>query len=155
MKNKIRFEDLTHFIFLFLMFLSFTTIFLSMKNNEVDEMGTEFCGVVETEGKVEFTPEVLVGKKLFKTNCGSCHASDMTTDLTGPALGDVTSRWSGKEEELIDWVRNAPKYLSENPNHSYAVALSKKYPSAMTPFPDLRDEEIENILTYIESIYNR
>lgn len=154
MKNKIRFEDLTHLILLFLLFLSFTTIFLSMESNEIKE-NLEFCGVIENGKKIENTLDVDKGKSLFKSNCGSCHASDMASDLTGPALGGVHERWKGREEGLYDWIRNSGSYLAKNPDDTYANDLYKKWGVAMTAYPNLKDEEIENILSYIEAVYTQ
>ncbi|MBK8557670.1 MAG: c-type cytochrome [Lewinellaceae bacterium] len=39
-------------------------------------------------------PTVEEGKSLFIANCASCHAKDMKSNLTGPALGGVEERWS-------------------------------------------------------------
>jgi len=154
MKNKIRFEDLTHFILLFLMFLSFTTIFLSMKNNDFEKNETtEELVSVEDVMPIDF--EFENGRKLFRANCGSCHSSDMVSDLTGPALGGVSDRWAGKGKELNNWIKNSAKYLAEHPNDKYARKLSKKYSGVMLGFPNLNEEEIENILAYIETVYNQ
>ena len=40
----------------------------------------------------EATPEA--GKSLFKANCAQCHAKNMKSNLTGPALGGVEERWA-------------------------------------------------------------
>ena len=160
MKNKIRFEALTqltrliHLTLLFLLFLFCSTIFLSMENNKAEDLA--FCVVVDGSHQAyDITTSTTEGKHLFRSNCGSCHASDMASDLTGPALGDVTKRWSRNREGLVNWIRNSPKYLVENPEDKYTTSLAKKYAGTMTAFPDLRDEEIENILAYIEAVHNQ
>ena len=154
MKNKIRFEDLTHLILLFLLFLVFTTTFLSMKNGAQIE-SDKLNQVIDLTGisSINFDEnlKLQLGKKLFKANCGSCHASDMITDLTGPGLGGVAARW--EKNDIYSWVRNSQKYLIENPEHKYIQMLAKKNTSIMTAFPNLKDEEIENILSYIDAIY--
>jgi len=33
------------------------------------------------------------GKELFKNNCAACHAKDMRSAATGPALGGYEARW--------------------------------------------------------------
>jgi len=126
-----------------------------MKNNDIEksEIDNELESMEEIS-KIDIRFEQ--GKNFFKTNCGSCHASDMATDLTAPALGDVQARWEGREGNLYDWIRNSGKYLIENPNDKYAQNLYLKWDKhVMTAFPNLTDEEIENILTYIETIYNQ
>ncbi|HRB80232.1 MAG TPA: cytochrome c, partial [Niabella sp.] len=45
------------------------------------------------------------GKKLFMTNCASCHNGDMKTDMTGPALGGVQAQWPD-QKKLHEWVSN-------------------------------------------------
>ena len=155
MKNKIRFEDLTHFIFLFLLFLSFTTIFLSMKNDDSENEEIESTTITSIETATDFDLEINNGKKLFRANCGSCHSSDMVNDMTAPALGGVQERWERREENLRAWIRNSGKYLVENPNDEYAQNLYKKWGVSMTANPHLTDEEIESILSYIEVVYNQ
>ena len=73
----------------------------------------------------------------------------MVDDLTGPALRGVTERWSGREALLYDWVKNSQKVISTG--DSYAVALYKKWDNdPMGAFPNLSDENIADILSYIE-----
>lgn len=88
------------------------------------------------------------GKALFNTNCASCHAPHKK--LTGPALAGVESRWSSKEN-LYSWIRNSAAYLKTG--DPYAVNLYNEYNKiAMNAFPNLKDEEIAAMLTYINSV---
>lgn len=98
------------------------------------------------------TPDVNAGKDLFKADCAACHNKNMKDDLTGPALGGVQSRWAGKEKLLHDWIRNSQAVIASG--DAYAVALYNKHnKSLMTPFPSLKDEEIENILAYVDAVF--
>ncbi|HET6244776.1 MAG: c-type cytochrome [Bacteroidetes bacterium] len=86
------------------------------------------------------------GQKLFRNNCSSCHT---ITDakLIGPGLKGVQDRWQNKEN-LYSWIRNAPEFLKTG--DPYANQLFEQYnKSIMTPFPHLKDEEIEAILSYV------
>ena len=99
--------------------------------------------------KSKLTDQENNGKKLFRMNCASCHNRNMVDDLTGPALRGVTERWSGRETLLYDWIRNSQKVISTG--DPYAVSLYKKWgKSRMNAFPNLTDENIAELLSYIE-----
>ena len=49
-----------------------------------------------------FEGDASNGKKLFKSQCASCHKLDKK--LIGPALTGVTDKYS--EEWLLAWIRN-------------------------------------------------
>ncbi len=92
------------------------------------------------------------GKKLFKSYCGACHAKDMKSASTGPALGGARAAW-GDDEALFGWVRNSQGMIAKG--HPRAVELWNKYkPTVMTSFPNLKDEELESLFAYIEGVAN-
>jgi len=96
-------------------------------------------------------PLISSGKKLFKSNCASCHNRNMRDEMTGPALAGVRSRWKGREALLYDWIRNSAQLIADE--DVYALALFKKWDrSVMTAFPNLRDEEIDAMLAYIDEV---
>lgn len=96
--------------------------------------------------------DVKVGKDLFKANCAQCHNKNMKDNLTGPALGGVQGRWAGKEKLLHQWIRNSQSVIAAG--DPYAVALYTKFnKTLMNPFPQLKDDEIESILAYIDAVY--
>ena len=98
------------------------------------------------------TSDAQDGKALFKANCASCHAQNMVVNATGPALGGVQERWEGREDILKEWIRNSQKVIASG--DAYAVNLFNEWnKSAMTAFPNLKDEEIAEILLYIDGIY--
>lgn len=90
--------------------------------------------------------DAKAGEKLFKTNCGSCHKLD--SKLVGPALSGVTERRS------LDWLKlwirdNAALRASGDAD---AIAIYDEFGgAAMNSFAYLSDEEIVNILTYVEN----
>lgn len=98
--------------------------------------------------------DIDAGKNLFRTNCASCHNRNMVDDLTGPALGGTQERWADyPEEDLYRWIRNSQAMISEG--HPRAVELWDEWkPTAMTSFLNLTDEEIANILAYIQCTYD-
>ncbi|MBK8700892.1 MAG: c-type cytochrome [Saprospiraceae bacterium] len=98
--------------------------------------------------QAEVSPEA--GKTLFTTNCAACHAKNMKTALTGPALGGVESRWDSKEN-LYAWIRNSQAMIKKG--HPRSVELWNQYkPTVMTAFPNLTDDEIASMLVYIQGV---
>jgi cytochrome c551/c552 len=93
--------------------------------------------------------DVAAGKTLFINNCASCHAKNMKDKLTGPALAGAQERW-GDDKALYAWVRNSQGLVAAG--QPRAVQIYGEYKSVMTSFPGLKDEEIENILGYIDCI---
>jgi len=92
------------------------------------------------------------GKELFKSYCASCHAKDMRSAATGPALGGSQERW-GDDTALYAWIRNSQALISQG--HPRATELWNQYkPTVMTAFPNLTDDEIGSILAYVNGVYD-
>ena len=86
------------------------------------------------------------GENLFKANCASCHKPNER--YVGPALQGVVSRWESKEL-LYAFVRNSQEVISRN---AYAKKLYDEYKqSPMLPYPNLKDQDIDDILRYCET----
>lgn len=88
------------------------------------------------------------GKTLFNSNCAACHQLDKK--MTGPALRHVEARLSeeGLDREWIySWVRNSSAVIKSG--DAYANKIYNEFGgAAMTAFPQLSDEDINNILAY-------
>jgi nitrate reductase gamma subunit len=86
------------------------------------------------------------GEAIFTKNCAACHAlSDKT--LVGPGLAGLSDRrdieWSKK------WILNSTELIASGDKD--AIDVFKKFNEvAMTSFPDLTDEELTGLLTYID-----
>lgn len=125
-----------------------------------------FGGKNTTEKKEDKKDEVVVkdnpeaaawkeGKDLFKSNCAACH--NPKAEGTGPALTGVTARWKaageykGKtgEQWMREWIRNWNEPV--NAGYKYAIDMANSRPSQMNVFATLRDEQIDMIMTYVES----
>lgn len=93
------------------------------------------------------------GKTLFRNYCATCHAKDMVSNLTGPALGGVEERWAEyPSEDLYRWIRNSQAMINEG--HPRAVELWEEWkPTVMNNFLNLTDSEIDNILAYVDYVY--
>jgi len=85
------------------------------------------------------------GEKLYKANCTACHQID--NKLIGPALRGVSDKYS--EEWLIKWIKNSAEMIATGDPD--AIAIWEEYnKSPMTAFPYFSDDDVKNILAYIE-----
>ena len=89
------------------------------------------------------------GKQLFNQNCAACHA--LNRKMTGPALANVETRLyedEGLEKEwLYAWIKNSAGMIASG--DAYANKIYAEYnQAAMTAFPTLSNEDIDNILAY-------
>ena len=85
------------------------------------------------------------GEALFKANCANCHKPD--ADYTGPALKGSREREPSKDW-IYKWVANPAGLIASDP---YAKALFEKWkPTVMTAFPQLKKEEVDAIMDYVE-----
>ncbi|WP_028297587.1 cytochrome c [Olivibacter sitiensis] len=85
------------------------------------------------------------GKALFNSKCTACHAIDR--DMVGPRLAGISQKRD--EAWLLKWIRNSPAMIAEGDEQ--AVTLFEGHDKVMmTPFPDLSNDNIRNILAYIE-----
>ena len=87
------------------------------------------------------------GKKLFSQNCMACHSAGSEV-VVGPGLKGITER--REVSWLIPWIKNSQAVIASG--DEYGVALYEEYNKAvMTAFPTFKDEEILNILAYVNS----
>ncbi|WP_282122888.1 c-type cytochrome [Algibacter mikhailovii] len=89
------------------------------------------------------------GKSLFNANCAACHQLDKK--MTGPALRNVETRLSDDQgldrEWIYAWIRNSAGLIKSG--DAYANKVYNEYGgAAMTAFPQLSDEDLNNVLAY-------
>lgn len=88
------------------------------------------------------------GKQLFNQNCAACHA--LNRKMTGPALAGVTAKYEGDKEWLYAWIKNNNSLIKAGDER--ALAIYNEYnQAAMTAFPTLSNEDIDNILAYTDA----
>lgn len=108
-------------------------------------------GLVMIMGILYAQPSVDAGKTTFRNYCASCHAKDMKTKATGPALAGVQERWAEyPQEDLYSWIRNSQGLIKAG--HPMANQLWNEYKSVMTAFPNLTDDDIASVLLYIDDM---
>ncbi len=89
-------------------------------------------------------PEIAAGDALFKSNCAQCHAADEV--VVGPALAGISRR--RPEKWVVAWVKNSSKLVASG--DEYAVKIFNQYQKQQMPSFQLTDEEIRQILLYID-----
>ncbi|MBC7914385.1 MAG: c-type cytochrome [Pyrinomonadaceae bacterium] len=103
-------------------------------------------GSAEVAAPAEVSGDAAAGGALFKQKCTSCHA--LNRQVVGPALKGVLERRD--TEWLHKWIKNSQALVASG--DADAVALFNEYnKSVMTPFPELADADIDNILAYIKT----
>lgn len=83
------------------------------------------------------------GKELFNSNCAACHKLDAAS--TGPALRGIAQKH--EMAWLYKWVKNSSALIKSG--DPVAVKLfADNGQKVMTPFPQLSDADIDNIIAY-------
>ena len=96
-----------------------------------------------TVASTEVDPGVDLGKQLFKTNCAACHK--LEGNLIGPALLKITDKRDA--DWLKAWIKDNNALVASG--DKLAKEVQESNPAVMTPFPQLSDEDIDNILKYL------
>jgi len=91
----------------------------------------------------------VAGKALFNANCAACHNLDRK--MVGPALRNVETRLIENEgldrDWIYSWIRNSSSKIKSG--DAYAVKIYEENgKAAMTAFPQLSDNDLNNILAY-------
>ncbi len=89
------------------------------------------------------------GEALFKSKCASCHQPHKNG--TGPKLFQVRQKWSdggAKEGSIYQWVNNWQVAAANDP---YAQTVSAWSPTAMSAFPELKKEDVDAILDWVDT----
>jgi len=100
----------------------------------------------ETVDASSGTADAAKGKQLFNQNCAACHS--LNKKMTGPALAAVTERHD--KEWLYAWIKNSPAMIKAG--DAAALKIYNEYnQAAMTPFPTLSNQDIDDILAYTDA----
>ncbi|RVT78491.1 c-type cytochrome [Flavobacterium sufflavum] len=118
------------------MMLTFS--FSSFAQDAAPAAATEAAPAAATAGG-----DPVKGKALFNSNCAACHKLDAKS--TGPALRGVAEKhdmaW------IYKWVHNSSEVIKSG--DAAAVKLfEENNKSVMTPFPQLSEADIDNIIAY-------
>ena len=83
------------------------------------------------------------GKELFNSLCAACHKLD--GPATGPALRNVADKHD--REWIYKWVHNSGELIKSG-DPTAVKLFEENNKSIMTPFPQLSEMDIDNILAY-------
>tara|TARA_A200000159_G_C7308949_1_gene333670 strand:+ start:90 stop:1442 length:1353 start_codon:yes stop_codon:yes gene_type:complete len=91
--------------------------------------------------------DIAKGKSLYNANCASCHK--LNKKLIGPALKGVSAKYD--KEWLYAWIKNSAAMIKAGDEQ--AIAIYEEYNKvAMNAFPQLSNEDIDNILAYTDYV---
>ena len=91
--------------------------------------------------------DIAKGKSLFNANCAACHK--LNKNLVGPKLAGVTDKY--EKEWLYTWIKNSSAMIKSGDER--AVAIWEEWnKAAMNAFPQLSNEDIDNILAYTDYV---
>ena len=105
--------------------------------------------LLSTSASIYAQGDAKNGEKLFKADCSACHALDK--QLVGPALGGIVDRLKKEQGLETDWLH---KWIKDNKalrasGDKYALEVFEKFnQTEMLAFPNLTDQEIDDILEY-------
>ena len=92
-------------------------------------------------------PDVQKGKSLFNSQCAACHK--LNRNLVGPALKGVSAKY--EKDWLYSWIKNSQALIKSG--DPQAVAIYEEWNKvAMNAFPNLSNEDIDNILAYTDYV---
>ncbi len=104
-------------------------------------------------GQIDYLKDhdIQNGEELFKANCTSCHrlGDEKKAKLIGPGLNvEIFQEYT--EEWLISWIKNSSAMIESG--DELAIAIFEQYnQSVMTAFPTFSDDDVRDILAYIEN----
>ncbi len=111
----------------------------------------------ETETSVEKSAEVkqdggdvlTMGEKLFnEKTCATCHQLD--TKVIGPSVKDIASMYKEKNGNMVNFLKGTDEAIVDTDPGQ--VAIMKANLDGFVK--DLSDEEIEALVTYMQSSIN-
>lgn len=94
-----------------------------------------------------YSQDAAKGKALFNANCAACHKLD--AKMTGPALRGVADKY--EKEWLYKWIKNSADLIKSGDERANKI-FNEFNKSPMTAFPQLSNEDIDNILAYTSEV---
>ncbi|SKB80567.1 Cytochrome c553 [Soonwooa buanensis] len=105
--------------------------------------------LLSTSASIHAQGDPKKGQDLFKANCTACHALDK--QMIGPALGGIVDKVKKEQGLGPDWLH---KWIKDNKalrasGDKYANQIYEEFNKVeMLQFPNLSEEDIDNILAY-------
>ncbi|MBL7741805.1 MAG: cytochrome c [Chitinophagaceae bacterium] len=119
-----------------------------------------FKGQKDKNGNINWTEPVALpgnkqlssiqrGQQLFQSKCANCHA--IGKDLAGPDLAHFLKRFTGEELILRKYHYHYLDHASSDACDLYSYNLKKRFGSLGTLFPDLSDNDLDDIYRYVQN----
>ena len=106
-----------------------------------------FFSLIFTTNLNSQEPDIQKGKSLFNSQCAACHK--LNRKLVGPALRGVSAKY--EKDWLYSWIKNSAALIKSGDEQ--AVAIYEEYNKvAMNAFPNLSNEDMDNILAYTDYV---
>lgn len=130
----------------------FALLFIFLWNGHVFSQDAEVQSSSEsTEAETVQSPvpggDPVEGKKLFNSLCAACHKPYQRA--VGPALHGVVDKYDGDFEWLYSWIKNSQALIKSGDTRANAI-YNEYNQTAMNAFPQLSNQDIDNILAYVE-----
>ncbi|RMG63696.1 MAG: cytochrome c, partial [Bacteroidetes bacterium] len=91
--------------------------------------------------------DVAEGEQLFKQHCTACHK--VQGKLVGPQMAGVNAKYANDREWLYSWVKNSAALIASGDEKAVALYEANNK-QQMTAFPFLTNEQIDNILAWVD-----
>ena len=150
MKNLIRIIYL--FLFTLIGAFSFLLIHPKEEQKELSIFSSGFGGFCGTESHFTFVSDSInssIGGKLFKSQCNQCHAKDMKSELTGPALGNSFKHWKKDTLQYLRYLNNSSAFFDTTTNQRLIDLDKRFYPTQSHRF-NFSEKEIRSLILFIE-----
>jgi len=134
-------------ILLFFLALSLTIPFTTFAQDTAAPVAAEAPAADAAAAPAEGAGDPVKGKELFNSLCAACHKLDAKS--TGPALRGVADRHD--RQWLYKWVRNSSEMIKAG-DPAAVKLFAENNNSVMTPFPQLSDADIDNIIAYTSEV---
>lgn len=152
MKTNQNFHTAMNHIFSFLRvsilgmaLLAFSPIFLFAQNDTTASADASDAAPTEAGGGDDAA--IQLGETVFTANCARCHAFNKV--VVGPALKGSLERWPSRE--VLHTFIKYPQKVIDAGEVAHAVELYEKYKQYMPNHDHLSDEEIDAVISYIET----
>lgn len=143
--KKVKYRHpVARFVFSVSIFLSFSTLIFA-QTASTDEGGTVQEETVQGPQEGAGGGDTSNGKALFNSQCAACHKLDGNS--IGPPLRGISERRD--TEWLHAWISNSSALIAAG--DETAVEIYEEYNRvAMPPFPQLSEQDIDDILAYVD-----
>lgn len=111
--------------------------------NDKTSKENAYNNIPEINNYVKSELAVQHGMELFNQHCASCH--NFSENEIGPNLSGVTS--AVEKEWLVAFIDNPMAIINDGDER--AEALYQKYGLYMPPFPNIKDQDLEDLLGFI------